>query len=183
MGRVRESAKRVARSAIEGKGMDRQERRFCFLRFIHERKQDEKNSNIPNKHNQRSAIRLSIHDLNFKRIVLNRSQHFWVIRDLPYDQNLQSHSIYRKSPNFLLFLEQHRLSANLLLHYRVELWNFILLKHYSEEPRDKTRSSIVGTKQIPLWVHLNFSPLQETSSQGNLNQTTLTQLAWPGFGP
>ena len=44
-------------------------------------------------------------------------------------------------------------------------------------------SSIVGINQIPLWVHLNFSPLQETSSQGNQNQTTLTQLAWPGFGP
>ena len=28
------------------------------------------------------------------------------------------------------------------------------------------KSSIVGINQIPLWVHLNFSPLHETSSQG-----------------
>ena len=39
-------------------------------------------------------------------------------------------------------------------------------------------SSIVGVKQIPLWVHLNFSPLQETSSQGP-NQTTLTKARVP----
>ena len=39
-------------------------------------------------------------------------------------------------------------------------------------------SSIAGVKQIPLWVHLNFSPLQETSSQGP-NQTTLTKARVP----
>ena len=62
---------------------------------------------------------------------------------------------------------------------------FFKLENFKEDdhPGVKDISSIVGTKQIPLWVHLNFSPLQETSSQGNQNQTTLTQLAWPGYGP
>ena len=46
------------------------------------------------------------------------------------------------------------------------------------EKRDDNKSSIAGTKQIPLWVHLNFSPLQETSSQGP-NQTTLTKARVP----
>ena len=48
----------------------------------------------------------------------------------------------------------------------------------TEKSRNLFFSSIAGTKQIPLWAHLNFSPLQETSSQGP-NQTTLTKARVP----
>ena len=40
-------------------------------------------------------------------------------------------------------------------------------------------SSIVGTKQIPLWVHLNFPPLHETSSQGpKPNHAHIARTVW-----
>ena len=40
-------------------------------------------------------------------------------------------------------------------------------------------SSIVGSNQIPLWVHLNFSPLHETSSQGpKPNHAHIARTVW-----
>ena len=40
-------------------------------------------------------------------------------------------------------------------------------------------SSIVGVNQIPLWVHLNFSPLHETSSQGpKPNHAHIARKVW-----
>ena len=43
----------------------------------------------------------------------------------------------------------------------------------------KLISSIAGTKQIPLWVHLNFSPLYGTSSQRpKPNHARITRVFW-----
>ena len=40
-------------------------------------------------------------------------------------------------------------------------------------------SSIVGINQIPLWVHLNFPPLRETSSQGpKPNHAHIARMVW-----